>query len=1233
MFQENTAQSLAGVITPSPRFQRAVHLRYDLRDTDTIDRYMPTLNAVTAIDAVLRGVDPHSTQRAHVIHAAYGSGKSLLAVAIAALLENIPQLADTNIALAKRIEELDPATGKRVFHHLNSKLHRRLLPVVLSGDEGDLSTALTRALMRTLNAIDLHYITPQTRFNAAIRTIEDWETTYPDTFKALEHHAKTSKFRSVKILKKHLQESSVEAYSWFEQTYTQLTSGVVFDRFAEKSPQLVFLDVIRMLRQQNEYDGVVVLWDEFGRFLESRTSQAFGTEAAQLQEFAEACSHSGDNQLHLLLFTHKEVQGYASSLPKSYQQEWVRIEGRFQNHNVTGDPHIAYRLIAHSIQHADETMVAQLVEQSNIGRLVSQSVDAHLFGVLTSDEVCAIIERTWPLHPLSVFALTRLSNRVAQNERTLFTFLTVDEQYSLTDVLRQIRLEEEDYFVRPAALWDYFADAVRSNTGAGGVHHIWSGVAHALDKVMAGDALEAALVKTLGVMAICSDASAAKPTTELLSWAVGAETEEQIAAVVTSLENLRRRKVLIRRHLDGFWTFTTGSDIDFELKLEQVLERTNPTNLQLRRLLEQISPAPYTLARRYNQEYAMTRYFTGMYRWADELVDVSWDDIIHEFDNADGLVVYVLAHDEFSLRLAVDSFPSHNQVAFVIPEKPLATLNETLREVFGLQELNNDPDLRQHEDRDRIQRELNWLLEDAHARLQHELHILVGARDGQTEWLISKNDQPDAIRMMSPGQATRVVSELCSEVFSKTPVINSEGLNKRYPTGQQIAAAQRVIDALFGSTIDAVLGLEGHGPEIAALNSILVMTRILRFSEEEQQWIIDAQETDVNLGEVWNQINSFLDSTLSSGRQTLSLLVEQLIAPPFGLRQGVMPIIFSAVLLRRVKATTIRQGDRAVHPITGRLVTEIFARPDEYTIEVSEWSETHERLWQTLYARFGTHIHESERNQQPLTILKVSMLRWLQGLPAFCRDTQKLSSGAVKFRNLIRTAQMEPARVLFIDLPDLLEINADTEQEAISHRLDLLLSEIANAYFDLQRRLDSFAIEQFGAFSVARATTGMSALRGWVATLQANQQTSLYEMRFGSLVTQQVVETILQSEEGDDQFWDHLSQAATGLHIRDWNDQSEAKFRQTLLNTRTDIEREAEELVRGETVVSVSLQLPKSGQKDFRFRASDLTPQGKRLLQNFKSTLEIAGRPLSADEKRQIVVAFLCFVMGESIDE
>src|SRR5690606_12145234 len=90
---------------------------------------------------------------------------------------------------------------------------------------------------------------------------------------------------------------------------------------------------------------------------EAHTSQAFGNEAAALQSFAETCNYSRDEQLHLLLFTHKELQGYAASLPQSYQQEWSRIEGRFQRHDLSTDPLIAYRLIANAIQHTDSAVV------------------------------------------------------------------------------------------------------------------------------------------------------------------------------------------------------------------------------------------------------------------------------------------------------------------------------------------------------------------------------------------------------------------------------------------------------------------------------------------------------------------------------------------------------------------------------------------------------------------------------------------------------------------------------------------------------------------------------------------------------------------------------------------------------------------------------------------------------------------------------------------------------------
>ncbi|MCL4254568.1 MAG: hypothetical protein KJ043_12420, partial [Anaerolineae bacterium] len=290
-----------------------------------------------------------------------------------------------------------------------------------------------------------------------------------------------------------------------------------------------------------------------------------------------------------LLFTHKELQSYASALPKSYQQEWSRIEGRFQRHNVISDPYVAYRLVASSLEHVDETYIHELLSDEQVREFALTAHQHRLFEEFTSSELEQLLYATYPLHPLTLYALVHLSNRVAQNERTLFTFLVADEPNSLQRLVASMDFDFGDRFIRLDALWDYFEDAIRADVGANGAHRIWKGVANALDKIPANSentALIIQTVKALGVLSICVDQTPIRPSTEVLEWAVGR------AGIDTFLKGLSRRKAIINRKIDEYWTFTNGSDIDFEQKLNDILERTNPTPLQLRRLLEQSMPAP-----------------------------------------------------------------------------------------------------------------------------------------------------------------------------------------------------------------------------------------------------------------------------------------------------------------------------------------------------------------------------------------------------------------------------------------------------------------------------------------------------------------------------------------------------------------------------------------------------------------------------------------------------------------
>jgi hypothetical protein len=1203
----------------SPRFQRAVHLRYDLRSVEAIDRYIPTVSAVQAAESILRGTQHEATQRAHVLHAAYGSGKSLFAVCLAALLENRDDLYRVNERLIDRIKQTDPNIGQVAQQFIADG--SRFLPVILSGNEGDFASAITRALTRSLGDAGLTNIQPGTRFESALYTLQKWQDYYPDALRAFEHILLEEKRISLSYLSEKLNIHDVTAFEVFAELYPRVTAGAAFDQFAEQSPELIFRDVAGVINEYG-FNGIVVLWDEFGRYLEGRTTQAFGGEAALLQNFAETCNYSGQAQIHLLLFTHKELQSYASNLPKAYQQEWSRIEGRFQRHNVSSDPLVAYRLVSSAIEQPDFRAVEELLSSSNVDELVTASHDFHLFPVFELTQIRQFVYSTFPLHPLTVFSLVRLSNKVAQNERTMFTFLTADEPNSLQNIIQHQSEEEEVFFVRPHSLWDYFEDAIRADIGIGGAHRFWSGVAHALDKIAEDDVLSQAVVKTLGVLLIAADQTAVRPTTELLVWATGTDETR------TVLENLRRRKAIINRKVDGYWTFTSGSDLDFEQKLAEVLERTNPTPLQLRRLLENLVSPPNILARRYNQERAITRYFTGLYRWTYELEDAPWDIQIQHLDNADGLVVYVLAHDDLSLAEISRLIREHPRVVYVQPDRPLSHLMDALRELFALYELNNDSTLKQHDDRNRIQRELNWMIEDAQTRLEREISALNDPRLGRSIWITVQDGTAHCYQVADTSYPTRIVSDICEQIFPATPIFNSEGLNKQKPTTQQVRAAQKLIDALFTQDPSPTLSLEGYGPEVLALNSLLVIPGILR-EAEDGQWVVGYPDNNDLLSEIWSEIDGYLINTREMGAQPIRPLLDRLTAPPYGIRQGVLPVLLAAVLREHLRVTTIRRDKRALFPITGDLITDIITHPDVYTIEIGQWSEKREHLWRAILSRFGSHIHQSEHQFQPLTLLPLALIRWLQSQSQFCRQTQKLAADALQFRDLIRVAQTEPAQVLFEKLPELLQIKENTSQENIEARLDSLTTAISNAYLDLQRRLDTYTTQEFNQIG----QDGATALQSWLNNIQNKRGSELRDLRFGSLVTQELVSTLGNTENANGHFWDHLSKAIMGIHLRDWSDQSEARFYETLANARHEVEREVQQLIADEEVVSVTVQATSSNKHDFRFRSADLTSQGKRLLQNFKSTLEIAGRSLSADEKRQIAVAFLLHVMGEDLGD
>jgi len=384
------------------------------------------------------------------------------------------------------------------------------------------------------------------------------------------------------------------------------------------------------------------------------------------------------------------------------------------------------------------------------------------------------------------------------------------------------------------------------------------------------------------------------------------------------------------------------------------------------------------------------------------------------------------------------------------------------------------------------------------------------------------------------------------------------------------------------------------------------------------------------MAEVWDVIESFFDTCVRS-KQPFAPIIETLSSSPYGLRKGVFPILLAAVLRSRLMVTSIWHDRSPISTIDGHTLQKIVENPAGYSIEIGYWSPVLDCLWQVLMGRFDEYIQDIERNKQLLSRIRSGMTRWLQGLPAFCRFTSQISNQANEFRDMIRKAQTEPSKAIFDTLPRVLELNEQSNVDEIATIIDRLMQEISNAYYDLQRRLDVFVANEFGYSGLTQ--DGLITLKSWISGVHSDNGTQISEFKFSSTLTQNVVNILLDTSENDGSFWNQMAEAVLGVTLKDWNDNSETRFYDELRKARDEVERDVKELTEEDKAVLFAIHLPDDEPREFRFRSSDLSQHGQRLLQNFKSTMEIAGRPLSVDERRKIALAFLVHVMGEELDD
>lgn len=394
-------------------FQKSVNLAYDLMDGDKVVDFIPTRAALEILEPLLLSVHPNSTDRAHILVGPYGKGKSHIILVLLALL----RCKDT-----KRFERIMTALlnyNKNLYDFVADYVasKNRLLPVVIQGSSTSLTQSFLYALQVSLRDAGIEDLLPDTHFQAAMNRLNMWEEQYPATFTTFTEIIKPESIQQFRI---RLAAFDNAAYEKFVEIYPQLTSGGEFNPFIGFDLVELYSNVATALNAAG-YKGIFVVYDEFSKYLESNIKSASVSDIKMLQDFAEKCNRSKNQQMHLLLIAHKDIENYIDHLPKNKVDGWRGVSERFAHLEMRSDYGQLYEVIAAALQKTQDFYNDYCSEhEDTICREKAFVKESPLFEGLTRDQRRSVVYGGYPLHPFTTFILPRLSELVAQRENSFY---------------------------------------------------------------------------------------------------------------------------------------------------------------------------------------------------------------------------------------------------------------------------------------------------------------------------------------------------------------------------------------------------------------------------------------------------------------------------------------------------------------------------------------------------------------------------------------------------------------------------------------------------------------------------------------------------------------------------------------------------------------------------------------------------------------------------------------------
>ncbi|GAB4042850.1 hypothetical protein [Spirosoma jeollabukense] len=781
---------------------------------------------------------------------------------------------------------------------------------------------------------------------------------------------------------------------------------------------------------------LIILIDEFGKFLEHAAAHDPNSAVYFLQSLAEFAANPSHNIL-LITTVHQNFDAYAFGLSGPQRQEWNKVKGRFQEITFNEPIEQLLRLAATylNVDKRDayqEEAVLQTV-------LIFNDTRAFDLKPAYAEEVATSL---FPLDLLAANVLTLCLQRYGQNERSLFSFLEASDHTSL----KQFRRDRPAAFYHIGQVYDYlffnFYSYLQSKFNPD--YAAWSAIRNGLDEIerIFSEDIEAYrnLLKTIGLLNITAAQGSNLSETFLIRYA---KTTLGIVNAADLIEALKKHKIILYRAHAKRFIPNNGTTLDVEAALIEVEQKIAKSDA-VAALLQRYDDLPPVLAKAYTYEFGTPRQFKFVI--TDEL------RADYPIGEVDGLIYLIFNENLSAETVRVHSAAHSDQALIFVHYENTRDIIDLLYELQKLEQVKVD-----NTDDKIALRLLDENIEAARKTLNHFIlgNLFIGSTHLTWLW------QGERQAIHSQRLFNQLLSRVCQDIYPSAPIFKNELVNRHIISSSIFTARRQYFKALVTNWDKPDLGFEKSKfpPEKTIYLTLLKANGIsTSFGSRNEQ------HPDPNrFQQLWKVSEQFLQSA-KERRRAISGLYEKLAASPFKLKQGFLDFwIPTFLFLKRDDYALF--GDKGYIPqLSDETLDLVIKYPSDYEVKTFDI----EGVKLDLLNSYRTFLQQQDRlfvdNQTFVETIR-PFLSFHRQLPAYAKNTQRLEKEVLALRTAIVTS-VDPEKTFFEDFPSALGYSLNillSSQESLSeyiHKIENAIRSIRHAYPELLTRFEGFIQEE-----------------------------------------------------------------------------------------------------------------------------------------------------------------------------